>query len=139
MSILKHPIVNISVRFYNTSFALNKGAIKQFIDYERMTILPCVPIRDGSRCGLSPLLEVFSVNHTRIPFHIVGTFLLNKIQHEWGIFMPPVFRAKVDVLVSTRERLASLTTTETKAMELLDTRALPNLVGTKRDIVAFIS
>ena len=36
--------------------------------------------------------------------------------------------ARDDVLAWTRERLARLTTTETKAMELLVRRSLPNLV-----------
>ena len=58
VSILKHLIMNLSVRFYHVSFSLNKGTIKNFIDYERMTILPWAPIRDGSKCGLSQLLEV---------------------------------------------------------------------------------
>ena len=120
--------MNLSVRFYNMSFSLNKVSIKDYIDYDRMVIHPEAPIRDASRCGVPQLLEVFNMNHTTIPFHLVGTFLLNKIQHEWGTFMNRALWARDDVLAWTRERLARLTTTETKAMDLLDTRTLPNII-----------
>ena len=118
VSILKHLIMNVFVRFYNMSFSLNKGSIKDYIDYERMVLLPGVPIRDSSRCGVSQLLEVFNMNHTEVPFHLLGTFLVNGIQHVLATFMQRTLFARDEVLARTRERLVSLTTRERETMEL---------------------
>ena len=73
VSILKHLIMNLSVRFFNISFSLNRGLVKDFIDYEGMDILPGAPIPDGSRCGLSQLIQVFNMRHL--------AFLLTFLEH----------------------------------------------------------
>ena len=120
--------MNVFVRFFYMSFSLNKGSIKDFIDYDRMVLLPGVPIRDSSRCGVPQLLEVFNMYHTTIPFHLFGTFLVNGIQHEWVTFMRDALSVSDDVWARTRERLTSLTTREAETMELLNTRSIPNLI-----------
>ena len=118
VSILKRLIMNLSVRFYNISFSLNKGTIKDFIDYEAMNILRGAPIPDGSRCGLSDLLEVFNMRHTNLPFRLFGVVLLNGIQHEWGPLMSRALDRKDEVFSKSAQRLKSRSQRE-KTSQLL--------------------
>ena len=128
VSILKHLIMNLYVRFYAMSFSLNKVSIKDYIDYDRMRILPGAPNPDDSRCGVSQLLEVFNMRHTDVPTRLFNMFLLNGIQHEWGSFMFRALHRKDEVLARTHERPASLITRERETMELLQTPSTTNLI-----------
>ena len=120
--------MNLSVRFYTMSFSLNKMSIKDYIDYDGMMILPGAPTRDGSRCGVQQLLEVFNMRHADAPTHLFNMFLLNGIQHEWGSFMHRALFARDDVLARTGERLGNLTKRERETMELLQTPSTTNLI-----------
>ena len=114
VSILKHLIMNLSVRFYNMSFSLNRGSVKDHIDYDRMVILPGAPIRDGSRCGLSQLLEVFNINHVGVPDHLLGTFMLHGLLPEWDVFMACALHSRDEVCSSANKRCSNQTTREKK-------------------------
>ena len=61
VTILKSVILNLSVRFFCIGFSLNNKTIRSFLNYENMTIDPIAPLENSSRCGLSPLLEVFNL------------------------------------------------------------------------------
>ena len=89
------------------------------------------PIRACSRRYIPRLLKVF-MNHTTIPFHLFGTFLLNEILLEWVTFMHRTLFARDYVLAKTRERLVSLTSKETKTVEHLNVRTLQNTIDSSR-------
>ena len=128
LSILKHIITNLSVRFFNISASLNRGVVKDYIDYDAMVILRGAPTGDGTRCGLSRLLEVFNMRHITMPIHLLGTFWLHGIEPEWGQFMSRALDRRDRVLVSANQRSVCGTTREKKTMDLLQIQPTPNLI-----------
>ena len=64
--IFKHLILNLKVRFFSVSYSLNKKSIRNFLDYNNKLILNGALVDDGSRCGLSPLFDLFNIRLTPV-------------------------------------------------------------------------
>ena len=132
--ILKHFITNLSVRFFNVSYSLNKRSVNRFLDYDQMTFLPGAPLGDGSRCGLSQILEIFNICHTTIPSHLTNTFSFHGIGGEWGMFISVALLRRDDIVRRRLEEAESLCKSENNIQELLRIQPTTNLLDVFRAI-----
>ena len=88
VDIMKHLILNLQVRFYRPSFSLDKRSIKKFLNYDTMSICPEAPIGDCSRCGLSPLFELFNVRQTRSNTQYLSHLVGLRVDEEMDRLVP---------------------------------------------------
>ena len=84
-TILKLLILNLTVRFFNVSFSLNKKKIRRFLDYGQAKIMPGAPTDGRERCGISPLLDVFKVRQTLVPGHMSNGLSHLALSEDWAI------------------------------------------------------
>ena len=128
VTILKSVILNLSVRFFCIGFSLNKKTIRRFLNYENMTIDPMAPVVNSSRCGLSPLLEVFNLRHTDVTTHMSLTLPQLHIEGDWDTLarLLPTYR---DLVLGRTERRSQLySERENKLRDLLELPTTSNLV-----------
>ena len=74
---------SVKVRFHAVSFSLNKKSIKSFLDYENMMILNGAHVGDLSRCGVSPMLELFNIKETPTTQHLSISLPHLDVGDEW--------------------------------------------------------
>ena len=86
--ILKHLILNLKVRFHSASFSLNKKSIGLFLDYENMMIPNVARVGDTSRCGVSPILELFNIKDTPVTQQLSITLPHLDVAAEWRAIVP---------------------------------------------------
>ena len=128
ISILKHLITNLTVRFYTISFSLNKRSIRPLLDYENMTVNSQEPVCDPTRCGLPELLRIFGVRHTAIPTELYGTYRVHGLEDEWMRFMDLALGRRDEVWTKTHGHELSLSSKEKNVRQLLQTHVVPNLI-----------
>ena len=127
VSILKHLILNLQVRFYSPSLSLDKRTVGGFLDDDHVSIQPQAPIGDCSRCGLKPLFELFKLRQTRQNAQNLGRVLGLGLDEEMERLIPFI-HARYDLIEEkTVERFEACTTLERKVKRLLDFPRTTNL------------
>ena len=128
IAILKHLIMNITVRFRTISFFLNKRTIRPVLDYENMTFNSDGPVGDQTRCGLSELFLIFGIRFKDIPIELDRIFRTHGLQDEWVGFVDLITRLHNDVWRKSHEHEESLSSSEKNLRQLFETRVFPNLI-----------
>ena len=104
VSILKHLILNMNVRFFHVSSSLNKKNVRKFLNYDEVVIMPEAPVDGRERCGLLPILDVLNIRPWLVPRHLSESLSHLGLGDEWSRLVP-VLRANWDNLeMSCRER-----------------------------------
>ena len=111
VTIMKHLILNLQVRFYQPSFSLDKRSIKKYLDYDNVSISPEAPNQDRSRCGLSQLFELFNIRQTRSDSQTLGCVVGLQLVEEVDRLIP--------VLYSERDLILRKHVKELKGVVLL--------------------
>ena len=128
VKILKNLVLNLNVRFFNVGFSLDKKNIKRFLDYENATILPGAPVGDMSRCGLSPMLELFNTKQSHTTTHLSTTLPHLGVHREWARLLP-LFAFRRGLIDSQAEqRILSSSLLERRMRQTLASPVDPNLV-----------
>ena len=67
VSILKHLILNMTVRFFNVSSSLNKKNVRKFLNYDQVVIMPGAPLDGRESVGFCPFSTSSTSDHGWFP------------------------------------------------------------------------
>ena len=128
VTILKHLILNLVVRFFSVSFSLDKRAVKNFLDYENAAFLNGMPVVDVSRCGVVPLLELFNIKKTETTSNLSLTLPHLGVAQEWENLSGDFDAISPSVATKTNERSATLRRLEREVWNLFETEIPTNII-----------
>ena len=126
--ILKNLILNLKVRFLAVSFSLNKKSIGPFLDYQNMMILNGAHVGDLSRCGVSPMLELFNVKQTQVTQHLSITLPHLDVGDEWKALVPLFTTYGHLILRQTDQRSLMLSGREKDLRSQFEIPTITNLI-----------
>ena len=128
VTILKHLILNLTVRFFNVSFSLNKKKMRRFLDYGQAKIMPGAPTDGRERCGISPLLDVFKVRQTLVPGHLSNGLSHLGLSEDWAILDGFLTDSRDEFLRQAVQRAMSLGEKDKKLRQFLHVPITHNLL-----------
>ena len=128
VSIMKHLILNLSVRFFTVSFSLNKTVVRNHLDYENMSIGPLALLDDGSRCGLSALFEIFNIRQTNTTANISSQLPHLRIARDWERLVVLLATHGGQVMLSNQQRAQTFTNQEIELRHIFEMPTTTNLI-----------
>ena len=110
------------------SYSLNKKTIRNFLDYDNVAILNGAVVGDGTRCGISPLFDLFNVRRTPVTEQLSVSLPHLGVEQEWQRLVPLFTAYGGPILNKTQQRQWLLSENEVKLKTMLQTPMTTNLI-----------